>query len=302
MNALSDVVVLVALAVVAHRGLVDRRLGGRQVDVGASPCWSRPRPRPRGRSATGGRRRRPAGPGGRGPRRSIVTAPPSPRSSTSACAITPRTSSSVSGSRRSSRTRESSGEITEKNGFSVVAATRVTQRFSTPGQQRVLLGLVEAVHLVDEQHRLGRPRAPARRGRPSMAARTSLTPADDRGDLDEAPVGLPATGSRRSWSCRCPGGPHSSSDIAWSPSISWRSGEPGRAQLLLADQLVEGARAHPDGERRRGVGVGVQRPPGASSGGSCRGRCLEEPVVTHRRRGQDVTPDRPPCRSNQESV
>ena len=29
--------------------------------------------------------------------------------------------------------RESSGEITEKYGFSVVAATRVTQRFSTAG-------------------------------------------------------------------------------------------------------------------------------------------------------------------------
>src|SRR5687768_17989360 len=28
---------------------------------------------------------------------------------------------------------ERSGEITEKNGFSVVAATRSTQRFSTPG-------------------------------------------------------------------------------------------------------------------------------------------------------------------------
>ena len=29
--------------------------------------------------------------------------------------------------------RDSSGEMTEKNGFSVVAATSVTQRFSTPG-------------------------------------------------------------------------------------------------------------------------------------------------------------------------
>ena len=63
-------------------------------------------------------------------------------------------SSSVSGSRVSSSDRDSSGEITEKNGFSVVAATSVTQRFSTPGQQGVLLRLGEAVHLVDEEHRL----------------------------------------------------------------------------------------------------------------------------------------------------
>ena len=59
--------------------------------------------------------------------------------------------------------RDSSGEITEKNGFSVVAATRVTQRFSTPGQQGVLLGLGEPVHLVDEQHRLAAAARPARR-------------------------------------------------------------------------------------------------------------------------------------------
>ena len=40
-------------------------------------------------------------------------------------------SSSVSGSRVSSRLRLSSGETIEKNGFSVVAATRVTMRDST---------------------------------------------------------------------------------------------------------------------------------------------------------------------------
>lgn len=54
----------------------------------------------------------------------------------------------------SSSERESSGEITEKYGFSVVAAIRVTQRFSTAGEQRVLLRLGEAVDLVQEEHRL----------------------------------------------------------------------------------------------------------------------------------------------------
>ena len=42
-------------------------------------------------------------------------------------------SSSVSGCKVSSNDRDSSGEITEKNGFSVVAAIRVTRRFSTAG-------------------------------------------------------------------------------------------------------------------------------------------------------------------------
>ena len=42
-------------------------------------------------------------------------------------------SSSVRGRRVSISDRESSGAITEKDGFSVVAATRTTQRFSTPG-------------------------------------------------------------------------------------------------------------------------------------------------------------------------
>ena len=64
---------------------------------------------------------------------SAVAAPPSPRSSAIAWVRTARTSSSVSGCSRSSRLRDISGEITLKKGFSVVAATSVTQRFSTPG-------------------------------------------------------------------------------------------------------------------------------------------------------------------------
>ena len=58
-----------------------------------------------------------------------------------------------------------------------------------------------------------------------MAARTSLTPAETAETSTKcrsvcwlriaAIVVLPV-----------PGGPHSSSDMDWSPSISWRSGEP----------------------------------------------------------------------------
>ncbi|MNY76657.1 hypothetical protein D3C86_2163110 [compost metagenome] len=44
-------------------------------------------------------------------------------------------SSSVSGCSVSSRERDSSGEMTENDGFSVVAAIRITQPFSTPGRR-----------------------------------------------------------------------------------------------------------------------------------------------------------------------
>ena len=59
------------------------------------------------------------------------------------------------------------------------------------GQQRVLLGLGEPVHLVDEQHRLAARRGPARlRARVDRGPHL-LDPGGDRRDLDEAPVGLP---------------------------------------------------------------------------------------------------------------
>lgn len=48
------------------------------------------------------------------------------------------------------RMRESSGAITAKDGFSVVAPIRAIDPFSTCGEERILLGLVEAVDLIDE--------------------------------------------------------------------------------------------------------------------------------------------------------
>ena len=74
--------------------------------------------------------------------------------------------------------RESSAPLTSKDGFSVVAPISVTQALLDGGQQRVLLGLVEAVDLVEEEDR---PRAPpSRAGRSaarSITARTSARPA-----------------------------------------------------------------------------------------------------------------------------
>jgi len=43
----------------------------------------------------------------------------------------------------SRRERESSGEITEKYGFSVVAAISVTQRFSTAGSRESCCALLK---------------------------------------------------------------------------------------------------------------------------------------------------------------
>ena len=75
--------------------------------------------------------------------------------------------------------------MTEKNGFSVVAATSVTQRFSTPGQQRVLLGLGEPVDLVDEHDCLAAGPAELTARRVDDLA-DLLDPNRDRGHLDEA--------------------------------------------------------------------------------------------------------------------
>ena len=52
-------------------------------------------------------------------------------------------SSSVSGCRVSSSDRDSRGEITENEGFSVVAAMRMTQPFSTPGSRASCWALVK---------------------------------------------------------------------------------------------------------------------------------------------------------------
>ena len=104
------------------------------------------------------------------------------------------------------------------------------------GQERVLLCLVEAVHLVDEQHRVSplavlRARRRPRRGCPSRPASTADSCQD---------VGIGGLGGdqARAWSCRHPAGPRGS----WSAA----GRAPRRAQRLarteqvrLADELVE---------------------------------------------------------------
>ena len=62
-------------------------------------------------------------------------------------------SSAASGSRRNTRPRDSSAAFTANDGFSVVAPIRMTVPLLDVRQQRVLLRLVEAVDLVDEEDR-----------------------------------------------------------------------------------------------------------------------------------------------------
>ena len=84
---------------------------------------------------------------------SASTLPPSPWGATSARRSSSSSSSSSSGRSVTTRVRLRSAAFTSKLGFSVVAPSKVSVPFSTWGKQRVLLCLVEAVDLVEEQHR-----------------------------------------------------------------------------------------------------------------------------------------------------
>ena len=81
-----------------------------------------------------------------------------------------------SGCSVSSSERDSSGEFTENDGFSVVAATSVTQRFSTLGSSASCWALVN--RCTSSMNRtVSVPSVASRRRASSITARTSLTPA-----------------------------------------------------------------------------------------------------------------------------
>ncbi len=120
------------------------------------------------------------------------------------------------------------------------------------GQQRVLLGLAEPVDLVEEQQRL----AP-------VAARLALGALDDRADLldargdrrqlHEAPLGGTADHVRQRGLPRAGRPPQDHrgrsrrAAAALADQSAQRRSRP--QQMLLADDIVEGSRAHPDSER-----------------------------------------------------
>ena len=134
------------------------------------------------------------------------------------------TSSSSSGWSVSSSDRDSSGDTTEKLGFSVVAPMNDTQRFSTAGSS-ASCWVLENRCTSSTNSRVCRPLNDSACFASSIAARTSFTPAVTAEIsvkrrfvtwlTTEASVVLPV-----------PGGPHSTSDIGASFSMSLRNGVP----------------------------------------------------------------------------
>ena len=109
----------------------------------------------------------------------------------------------------------------------MVAAISVTQRFSTPGSSASCWALLKRC-TSSTKSTVSWPVATSSARAASIAARTSLTPAETA-----------ETSTKRRSVCwltiaamvvlPVPGGPQSSSDIDWSPSIRRRSGDPARA-------------------------------------------------------------------------
>ena len=108
--------------------------------------------------------------------------------------------------------------MTLKCGFSVVAPTNDTQRFSTPGSSASCWVLLNRCTSSTKSTVSVPPFASARRA-PAMTSRTSLTPAETAEIstkrrfvcrlINEAIVVLPV-----------PGGPHSNRVSGWSPSMT----------------------------------------------------------------------------------
>ena len=132
------------------------------------------------------------------------------------------------------------------------------------GQQGVLLGAVEAVELVDEEHRAPAAPAPPCAAR-SIASRTSFTPASTAESGDELRVRAFAEQprERRLAAARRP--PEDQrGEVALLDQGAQRGA--GRDEGVLAAHLVEGAGPHALGERRAEPGAGARR--GAALGNS----------------------------------
>src|SRR5579859_2081636 len=137
--------------------------------------------------------------------------------------MTSRMSSSDSGCRVSSSDRDSSGDTTEKNGFSV-APINETQRFSTAGSS-ASCWVLENRCTSSMNSTVCLPFMPRVRRAASTAARTSLTPALTAESSTNRRLVTWLT-TYASVVLPVPGGPHSNSDIGASLSISLRNGVP----------------------------------------------------------------------------
>ena len=128
-------------------------------------------------------------------------------------------------------------------------------------QQRVLLGLVEAVDLVEEEDR--RPSAAAQPLPRALDHRPHLGAAGlDRALLLERGARRVARPPARASSCRCPAGRAGSSSAGWPSSIARRSAEPGASSRSWPTNSSSVPRPHPGRERR----VGGSSSPCSASG------------------------------------
>ena len=138
--------------------------------------------------------------------------------------------------------------MTEKYGFSVVAASSVTVRSSTAASSEscwVLLNRCTS----SMKSTVGGAAGPAAPAGASITARTSFTPA----------VSADIATKRRSvaratrWAMvvlPLPGGPQRITDIGRPPADQPPQRRAGGQQVILADQFVEAGRTHPDRQRR----------------------------------------------------
>ena len=122
------------------------------------------------------------------------------------------------------------------------------------GQQRVLrlAPLVEPVHLVDEQHRLPAAHGQLIAGLLHRGPAVPLHACHHRGQLHEPAPGDLADhiGERRLAGARRPPQQHRHRRVVVGELAQRR---PVPRQVTLADHFIEGARAHPDRQRRGGL-------------------------------------------------
>ena len=188
----------------------------------------RPRRPPPARSGRGGRRRRPAAPAGRRPRAARRPARPGRGGRRSRAAPRCGCRRTVSGRNCRISDRDSSGATTENDGFSVVAATSSTTRFSTAEssascwvlENRCTSSMNSTVCSPARQRAV----APVDDGPDVLDAcrqrRQRLEPAAGRAcEISAASVVLPL-----------PGGPYRMTDATPEPSTRRRSGDPGASK------------------------------------------------------------------------
>ena len=129
------------------------------------------------------------------------------------------------------------------------------------GQERVLLRLVEAVDLVDEQDACARPSSASRSCAAAITTRTSATPPMTAERVRELARRPPRRAGGRASSCRCPAGPTGAASARWPRSTdaaqrrrARRRGAPGR-RTRRASAGACGRRA---AAARAAVGTGLR--------------------------------------------